>query len=358
MNENGSTPVKDEEVEAAVAPAASTPEECAPVTPAPSAEGETAKAGEETEDFAAMLARHELHAQKIQPGQKISGAVITLDGDFAFLDIGLKEDGIIELKDLQDANGETTVKPGDVVEAFVVSVSPQGVRLSRSMSGSGMAALEEAKDAGIPVQGRVMGACKGGYIVEVMGQRAFCPGSLMEPAPKGEQDAHIGRTMDFLITRMESRGRNIVVSRRALLEREKHENLEKLLDKLAVGDTVEGPITRLTSYGAFMELAPGIEGMIHISELGWSRVSSPDELVSPGDLARAKVLSIEQNDKGQTRIALSRKQAAGNPWDEIGDRLETGAVVKGKVRRMAPFGAFVEILPGVEGLIQDRKSVV
>lgn len=305
----------------------------------------------DSEDFASMLAAHDVQSQRIQPGQKISGAIITINGDNAFIDIGLKEDGIMEVKDLQNAQGEISAKPGDVVEAFVVSVSPQGVRLSRSMSGSGLAALEEARDAGIPVEGRVTGACKGGYIVDVMGQRAFCPGSQMEPSPTGGNEDNIGRSMEFLITRLESRGRNIVVSRRALLDRERKENLEKLLDTLAVGDTVEGRVSRFAPFGAFIELAPGIEGMIHISELGWSRVGSPDELVSIGDEVRAKVLSIAQNDKGQTRIALSRKQAQGDPWDGIGDRLEVGAVVGGKVRRLAPFGAFVEILPGIEGLV-------
>lgn len=305
----------------------------------------------DSEDFATMLAAHELQSQKIQPGQKVGGTIITIDGDYAFIDIGLKEDGIMELKDLQDTNGEINAKAGDSVEAFVVSISPQGIRLSRSMSGSGLAALEEARDSGIPVEGRVTGACKGGYIVDVMGQRAFCPGSQMEPSPTGDNEANIGRSMEFLITRLESRGRNIVVSRRALLDHERKENLEKLLDNLSVGDTVEGRITRLAAFGVFVELAPGIEGMIHVSELGWSRVSSPDELVSVDDVVRAKVLSIAQNDKGQTRIALSRKQAQGDPWEEAGSRLQPGAIVTGKVRRLAPFGAFVEVLPGIEGLV-------
>lgn len=141
------------------------------------------------------------------------------------------------------------------------------------------------------------------------------------------------------------------MSRRALLDRERKENLEKLLDNLSVGDTVEGRITRLAAFGVFVELAPGIEGMIHVSELGWSRVSSPDELVSVDDVVRAKVLSIAQNDKGQIRIALSRKQAQGDPWEEAGSRLQPGAIVTGKVRRLAPFGAFVEVLPGIEGLV-------
>ena len=162
----------------------------------------------------------------------------------------------MELKDLQDTNGEINAKPEILAEAFVVSISPQGIRLSRSMSGSGLAALEEARDSGIPVEGRVTGACKGGYIVDVMGQRAFCPGSQMEPSPTGDNEANIGRSMEFFITRLESRGRNIVVSRRALLDRERKENLEKLLDNLFCRRY--GGRTHYASggFGVFVELAP------------------------------------------------------------------------------------------------------
>ena len=317
----------------------------APVETAPGAE----TAG--PDDFAAMFAAQEMQSQQIQPGEKITGTIITIDGDYAIVDIGLKEDGIIDLADLRGTDGEMTAKPGDVITAFILSSSPQGVRLSRSMSGSGIGALEEAMAAQVPVRGKVTGACKGGFIVDVLGQRAFCPGSQLDPSPTGDNNDNIGRTTDFLITRLESRGRNIVVSRRALLDRERRENLDKLLATLSVGDTVEGKITRLSPFGAFVELAPGIEGLVHVSELGWSRVASPDELVSPGDMIRARVLSVEQTDKGQTRISLSRKQAEGDPWQELEGKLEPGAVVTGKVRRIAPFGAFVEILPGIEGLV-------
>ena len=135
-----------------------------------------------------------------------------------------------------------------------------------------------------------------------------------------------------------------MVSRRALLDRERQENLEKVLASLNVGDTVEGRITRLASFGAFMELAPGVEGMIHLSELSWSRVNSADEAVAVGDMVRAKLLSVSKD-------SLSRKKAEGDPWLQAADRLAAGTVVEGKVVRIAPFGAFVELLPGVEGLV-------
>lgn len=305
---------------------------------------------EGAEDFAALLAAHdEASSGQVQPGQKVRGTIIAITGENVFVDVGLKEDGIMDRKDLLDADGKEIAGPGETVEAWVVAASPQGIVLSRSMSGSGLAALEEARDAGVPVEGRVTATCKGGYLVEVLGKTAFCPGSQMEAG--GDADTPVGRTMQFLVTRVENRGRNIVVSRRALLDRERRENLDKLLETLKPGDMTEGRVTRIAPFGAFVELAPAVEGMIHLSELSWSRVGAADEAVSVGDPVRVKVLGITTNEKGQTRISLSRKQAEGDPWQDVPARLTAGSIVPGKVRRLAPFGAFVELLPGVEGLI-------
>lgn len=312
---------------------------------------ETPAPEDATEDFAALLAAHSASSDRLQAGQKVSGTVIAVTGDSVFVDVGIKVDGIMDRKDILDAEGKESVAPGDSVEAWVIAVSPQEIRLSRSMSGSGVAALEEARDAGLPVDGRVTAVCKGGYSVEVLGKTAFCPGSQMDAAAMGDADSLVGRTLQFLIIRVENRGRNVVVSRRALLERERLEQLEILLESLKVDDTVEGRISRLAPFGAFMELAPAVEGMIHLSELSWSRVGSADEVVSPGDVVRAKVLSISKNDKGQVRISLSRKQAEGDPWLDVSERLKSGSVVQGKVVRLAPFGAFVELSPGIEGLV-------
>lgn len=305
---------------------------------------------EGVEDFAAMLAAHETTGHRLQTGQKVTGTVIAVTGDSVFVDVGIKVDGIMERKDILDAEGKETAGPGDTVEAWVVGVSSQEIRLSRSMSGSGVAALEDARDTAIPVDGRIVGTCKGGYTVEVMGKTAFCPGSQIGLAAAEEADTLVGRTLQFLVIRVENRGRNIVVSRRALLDRERQAQLEALLEKLTVGATVEGKISRFAAFGAFMELDTAVEGMIHLSELSWSRVSAPDEAVSLGDTVRAKVLSISKNDKGQVRISLSRKQAEGDPWQDVAQKIEAGTVVQGKVVRLAPFGVFIEILPGIEGL--------
>ncbi len=302
-----------------------------------------------SEDFASLLETYNSSTKRLQPGQKVSGTIIAMTGENIFLDIGIKVDGIMDRKDILDANGEATVAVGDTIESWVTSVSAQEIRLSRS--GSGVSALEDARDAGIPVDGKVLGTCNGGYNVEVMQKRAFCPGSQIGRTSFDDPNAVVGKTLPFIITRIESQGRNIVVSHRAVLERERQESLAKLLESLKEGDTVEGRITRLAPFGAFMEIAPSVEGMIHISELTWSRVSSADEAVSDGDMVRAKVLSITQDAKGNVRISLSRKQAEGDPWADVQGRLEIGSVVSGRVVRLTSFGVFVEVLPGIDGLV-------
>ena len=315
---------------------------------------------EGSEDFAAMFAAQEAGTVRLQPGQKVTGTIITITGDSVFVDVGIKLDGIMDRKDILDAEGNESVAPGDSIEVYVVGTSAGEIRLSRSMSGAGMAALEDARDAGVPVDGRVTGTCKGGYTVSVMGKNAFCPGSQMDSVSVADAEALVGRTMQFPTINLPIDPQMVLprfgvylsrVSRRALLDRERQENLEKVLASLNVGDTVEGRITRLASFGAFMELAPGVEGMIHLSELSWSRVNSADEAVAVGDMVRAKLLSVSKDDKGRTRISLSRKKAEGDPWLQAADRLAAGTVVEGKVVRIAPFGAFVELLPGVEGLV-------
>ncbi len=306
-----------------------------------------ASAIDDSEDFASLLDAQEALTKKFEPGQKISGTIIAITGDLAFLDIGAKVDGILECKDLLDKDGSLAAKVGDTVTAWVTSLSAQEIRLSRM--GGGGAALEDALSASLPVEGRVASVCKGGVLVDILGKSAFCPVSQL---PFGEEaSALVGRTLPFLILRVENRGRNIVVSHRAVIERERQENLDAILANLKEGDVVEGRISRVASFGAFLEIAPGVEGMIHISELAWGRITQVEEAVSVGDAASAKVLGISKNDKGQVRISLSRKQASEDPWLQCSSQLKAGEIVEGKVVRIADFGAFVEILPGVDGLV-------
>lgn len=307
--------------------------------------------GEESESFASLFEAQCLSAEKLQPGQKVNGTIIAITNDSVFVDVGIKLDGILDRHDIKNLEGEDAYAQGDSIEAWVISVAPHEVRLSRSMSGSGVAALEDACNSAIPVEGKVTSVCKGGYQVAVLGKTAFCPASQMDLHHIDNPESQLGQSLQFLIIRVESRGRNIVVSRRALLERELAENMEKVMANLKQGDIVGGRITRIAPFGAFMEIAPGIEGMIHISELSWSRTGSPDSFVSVGEQIQAKILELAASEKGKVRISLSRKQVEPHPWQGIMQKLTINSTVEGKVVKLAPFGAFVELVPGVEGLV-------
>lgn len=308
---------------------------------------------DESASFAELLEAHAGGTRNVRPGDRISAAIVAITDDSVFVATGSKVDGVIDRRELEEADGSLPYAVGDRVDLYVTAVNGQEIRLSKGLSGQGGAAvLEEARDSGVPVEGRVTGTCKGGYNVDVLRKRAFCPGSQIDLHQLEDAESVVGQTFQFLVTRVEQHGRNIVVSRRALLERERDAALATFLEGVKEGDVLEGTVTRLAPFGAFVEIAPGVDGMVHISELTWSRVAQADEAVSVGDRVRVKVLGIGEAPKGKgARISLSVKQAGGDPWETVGDRLEQDQVVPAKVVRLAPFGAFVEVLPGVEGLV-------
>jgi len=314
-------------------------------------EGQVSSEHEESMSFAEMLAQEEQGERvRLEPGQRVHVHIVAITADTIFVSTGSKVDGIVERSEME-VDGELSYQVGDSLDLYVIAATPQEVRLSRVMSGdASLAALEEARDAGLPVEGRVTGQVKGGFSVDVMKRRAFCPISQMDIRPIADPESVVGQVYAFLITKLENRGRNIVVSRRDLLERERAESLEQLLAEMHEGDFREGVVSRLAPFGAFIELAPGVEGLAHLSELSWGRVDHADEAVSVGDTVRVKVLSIAKEAKG-LRISLSIKAGMDDPWNSVGDRLKVGEAVTGKVMRLAPFGAFVEVLPGVEGLV-------
>ncbi len=304
----------------------------------------------ETENFAELFAAQSAPGSHLAPGQRVTVTVVAVTTDTVFVSTGSKVDGIVERSELEE-NGTPPCQVGDQLDLYVVTVSPQEVRLSKMMRGAGgLTALEEARDAHLPVEGKVQATVKGGFAVEVMKRRAFCPLGQMDLRPVDDPDSFIGKIFPFRITKLEKNGRNIVLSRRVLLEAEQSENREAFLSSVSAGDTLEGSVVRLAPFGAFVELSPGVEGLIHLSELSWARVGQADEAVNVGDRIRVKILDIATSDKGP-RISLSARQATDDPWKTIGDRLTDGQIVTGKVVRNAAFGSFVEVLPGIDGLI-------
>lgn len=307
---------------------------------------------QENASFADMLAQQEEEqaAMRLEPGQRVKVKVVAVTADTVFVSTGSKVDGIVEKAELEQ-DGVSEVQVGDELDLYVVHVSPHEVRLSKVVRGAGnLAALEEAKASGLPVEGKVTAAVKGGFSVDIMRRRAFCPTSQMDLRPVENSEEYVGKTFSFIITKLEQSGRNIVLSRRSLLEAAQAENLQEFLAEVKEGDVLEGKVARLTQFGAFVELAPGVDGLVHVSELSWSKVTRPDEALSVGQNVRVKFLGAKQEEKG-TRISLSIRQISEDPWANVAERLAVGSVISGKVARLAPFGAFVEVLPGIEGLI-------
>lgn len=314
---------------------------------------DTADHGEEREEsFAEMFEAYSAGMKEdLRVGDKIHGRIISITESAVFVDTGTKADGVVEIEDLKDDEGNLPYEVGDEVDLFVVSANESEIRLSRAIAGvGGLEMLKDAYAGHIPVEGKVIQTIKGGFQVEVLKRRAFCPISQIDTHYVEDGEAYVGRSFEFLIKQLNEKGRNIVLSRRQLLEAEQKKAQEAFLKELEQDRTYDGRVTRLMPYGAFVELTPGLEGMVHISELSWSRVEKPDDAVTPGQTVKVKVLRVESGPKGP-KIALSIKQIDGDPWDRLPDTVEPGRKVTGKVTRCADFGAFVEILPGIEGLV-------
>lgn len=309
---------------------------------------------DDEESFAAMFEASEAGGQSsLKVGDKVRGAIISVTKDSVFVDAGAKIDGVAEKEELLDAQGEFPYQVGDEIELYVVRMTGGELRLSKAMSGEGgLAMLEEAYSNQMPVQGKVKSTCKGGYNVQVMGRRAFCPISQIDTQFVEDPEVHVGHEYSFQIITFEEKGRNVVLSRRKLLEVEQQEAAAQFQQDMQPGEVIEGTVVRIKPFGVFVELVPGVEGMVHVSELGWGRVAHPQDVVREGEKLTVKVLSIEPDPKRKgLRIALSVKQAQADPWEAVAKQIAPGDVVQGTVARLAPFGAFVELVPGVEGLV-------
>lgn len=290
--------------------------------------------------------------KELKQGDLVEGRIISIGKSSVYIDTGTKSDGVVDKAELLDENGECPFQVNDPIKLYVVSLSESEVILSKALSGAGQATmLEDAYASRTPVEGKVTGLIKGGFTVDVLGKRAFCPVSQMDVRYVETPEDYVGQAFHFLITRFEESGRNIVISRRDLLNEQIKEEQQVFLSKVVEGDIVQGSVTKLMPFGAFIELAPGVEGMAHISELSWSRVEKPEEVVRTGDLVQIKVLKIEGRDKETLKISLSLKQVDINPWENMGKTYNPGDQVTGKVVRLTSFGAFVELVPGVDGLV-------
>lgn len=308
----------------------------------------------EEESFAALFESYSGGmSQDLQIGDKIKGQIISIGKDTVFLDTGTKIDGAAELTEFLDEEGNFPFQIGDELELYVTAMTESEIILSKAISGIGGAnLLRDAYAQRIPVEGRVAATCKGGFTVEILQRRAFCPISQMDLAHIETPEEYVGQRFSFLITRFEENGRNIVVSRRQLLQQEKDALQKEIYNKLTPDSEWEGQVTRIMPFGVFVDISAGVEGMVHVSELSWSRVESPGDVVQVGDTLRVKVIGLKPEEgKSHPKISLSVKQVQGDPWDQLEGKVKAGDIVEGKVTRCARFGAFVEIFPGIEGLV-------
>ena len=291
-----------------------------------------------------------------QAGDKVSGRIVGFGEASAFVDLGGKAEGVIPIAELTDADGKRTVSVGDNIEALVVGTGDDGIVLRVRAGGRGQAApaeLAQAQAHGLPVEGTVTAVVKGGVEVTVAGVRAFCPISQLDDHFVADAAAYVGQRLTFRITRLEEgrgRGVNLVLSRRALLEEEKRARAAEARARLAPGQVVRGTVTSLASYGAFVDLG-GIEGLLHVSQLGHSRVEHPQDVLAVGQEVEVQVLEIKTDAKGEERISLSRRSLLRDPWQDEASRLPPGSRRRGRVVRLESFGAFVELAPGVDGLL-------
>ncbi|HEY7450174.1 MAG TPA: S1 RNA-binding domain-containing protein [Vicinamibacterales bacterium] len=302
---------------------------------------------EQEEDFAAMF-EASVKARRFDRGQRVDGTIVAIGPEVAFVNIGGKGEAEIDLAELKDAEGAIEVAVGDRIQAMVVSTSG-GILLSRRgvRNAATQRELEDAFRAGLAVEGKVEKVVKGGYEVRIARERAFCPLSQIDIVRTADPAVHERQIYTFRIIEYKDGGKNIVVSRRKHLEDQQRASAADVRKSIVPGAVLSGRVVSVPEFGAFVDLGGGIQGLLHVSEMSWSRVTNPNEIVAPGDQITVKVLRV---DDATQKISLGLKQLLDDPWAKVATAYEVGQVRAGRVTRVAEFGAFVELEPGIEAL--------
>jgi small subunit ribosomal protein S1 len=323
------------------------------MTPAPSATPVEGSGGLLLEIDGKIVPNYAATMVSFEEGDVVKGKVVRIDKDEVLVDIGYKAEGVIpsnELSIRKSVDPHEEVELGEEIDALVLTKEDAEGRLilskKRARFEKAWRRIEVAADSGEPVEGSVIEVVKGGLILD-LGVRGFLPASLVDIRRVHNLDEFMGQTLECKVIELNRSRNNVVLSRRAVLEEERKEVREQILGKLEPGLIVEGKISNIVDFGAFVDL-DGIDGLIHISELSWSHVNHPTEVVAIGDTVRIKVLDI---DRDRQRISLGLKQTQEDPWQRVISTHRSGDVLEGTVTKVVAFGAFVEILPGVEGLV-------
>jgi small subunit ribosomal protein S1 len=307
----------------------------------------------EEESFAELFEQSFKDHGRLEPGEKVTARVLKISGEWVFLNTGRKGEGFLDKKELLDGEGNLTVREGDTVTAWFLSSSNNEMRFTTKLGGAaGQSQLEDAWRSGIPVDGCVEKEVKGGFEVKVAGSvRAFCPYSQMGLRRTDNPDAYVGRHLSFRITEYGEKGRNIVLSHRAILEEERQQQKEELRETLREGMTVKGTVTSIREFGAFLSIG-SVEGLLPISEIGWGRVADINEVLTVGQELEVVVKQIDwEND----RFSFSLRETQADPWEMVTHAFPEGSFHTGRVARLTNFGAFVTLAPGVDGLIHISR---
>ncbi len=309
----------------------------------------TLEGGEQEENFASLFGQSRM-AERLYPGQKVRAKVVSISGDIVYIDLGGKSEGTVDLDEFIGEEGVTRVREGDEIEASFVTVHDGLMKLTTLRSGYSAVTLNSIRDAyeaGIPVNGEVKSEIKGGFEVSVGGVRCFCPFSHIGLKGGREDGGYLGRTFAFRVLEYREDGKKIVLSRRSLLEQEKQAKVEKLRESLAVGMDVSAEVKSMQTFGAFADMG-GIDGLIPASEISWDRGVNPGDVLSVGQKITAKIISLDWENR---RLTLSLKAMQSDPWASAEEKYQVDSRVSGPIVRLAPFGAFVRLEPGIDGLI-------
>jgi small subunit ribosomal protein S1 len=312
-----------------------------------------------TNDFASMFEQSMGGVgRKLSVGDTFIGEILSIGREEAFVSTSGTQDAMILRADLLDAEKNLKYNVGDRIEVTVVKTKGGEIRVTRAgskKSNPDLDSLEDAYDMEMAVEGRVTEVCNGGFRVSIQNKIAFCPVSQMD-YKVGDHQSYVDKKFEFLITQFDPKGRNLVVSRRRILDLQKVENEGEFLNKVKAGDIVDGSVTRMEKFGAFVSLGGGVEGLCHISEIGWSRLQDPSEVLHIGQTVQVKVLDLVEMD-GRLKISLSIKQAGGegDPWLMVPQKYPLGSTHEGTVEKKEQYGLFVNIGPGVTGLLPRSK---
>ena len=316
-----------------------------------------------SEDFASML-DETFSAETPVEGSVVKGIVISIENDIVIIDIGMKAEGRVSLKEFTDAaTNEVKVKAGDEVEVYLDALDDQhgeaNISREKAKREESLGQLEKAFEAEERVTGIIFGRVKGGFTVDVQGALAFLPGSQVDIRPVRDMNPLMHTPLEFQILKMDRKRGNIIVSRRAIMDESRAEARDELLKDMTEGKVLEGVVKNITDYGAFIDMG-GIDGLLHITDIAWHRISHPSEVLHVGQVMQVKVIRFNDETK---RVSLGLKQLTDDPWTKVDDQFPLGAKVKGTVTNITDYGAFVELAPGIEGLIHvsemswTRKNV-